>query len=60
MVYVYVCVCGCNEFLHVPGSTKLVPSLKPPPATTGAADIATAVATFLAECIQDCHTIAQL
>jgi hypothetical protein len=38
----------------------LVPSLKPPPATTGAADIATAVATFLAECIQDCHTIAQL
>lgn len=60
-----VCVCVCvvaSKFLHIAGSTKLVPSPLPHPsalATTGAANIATAVA-FLAECIQDCHTKAQL
>lgn len=58
-----VCVCVvASKFLHIAGSTKLVPSPLPHPsalATTGAADIATAVA-FLAECIQDCHTKAQL
>lgn len=59
---VWVCVVA-SKFLQTAGSTKLVPSPLPPPsapATTGAAGIATAFAAFLAECIQDCHTKAQL
>lgn len=55
LLHMIVCVCVyvvASKFLQIAGSTKLVPSPLPPPsapATTGTADIATAVAAFLAE-----------
>jgi hypothetical protein len=50
LLHMMVCVVA-SKFLQTAESTKLVPSPLPPPS---------APATAVAECLQDCHTKAQL